>query len=583
MKYIILSCLFLVSSCTILQRIDKSQVDPIPYKIDSNRSATYDEVVSYYQSLDKASRYLKVNEVGMTDIGEPLLEVIIDKDRKFSPSDSEIAGKAILFINNGIHPGEPCGIDASMILAREILEDKILFEYLDNVVVVIVPVYNVGGAKNRNAFSRVNQNGPSEYGFRGNAKNLDLNRDFIKCDSKNAETFTKLFTKWNPDVFIDTHTSNGADYQHIITLIATQKDKIAPSLGSYMEFEFVPKIYDGMTEQGYNMSPYVYSKGATPDDKGIIAFPDFPRYSSGFAALNHTLSFMPETQMLKSFEERVESTSYLLKEMLRLTSLESETIQEKRLEAILYYKRLKQAPINWTLDEDIVISTLFKGYESSYKPSEVSGQQRLFYDRDRPTNIEIDYYNTYEVSESVSVPSAYIVPQAYTEVIERLKWNGVEMEQLKTDKEIEVEMYYIEDYETSKSPYEGHYPHYDTEVYKVTRAQRFYKGDYIIKMDQVANRFILETLEPQAPDSYFSWNFFDGILNQKEHFSTYVFEDLAAELLKSDPQFKEAFEQRKLEDEEFGRNAMKQLRFIYESSPHYEDTHMLYPVGRFMK
>lgn len=582
MKYLFLSCIFLVSSCTIFQRVDKAQVDPIPYKLETNRSATYSEVSSYYRSLGKASRYLQVNEVGLTDVGEPLLEVIIDRDRKFSPKDSEVAGKAVLFINNGIHPGEPCGIDASMILARDILDDRILFKYLENVVLVIVPVYNIGGAKNRGAFNRANQNGPAQHGFRGNAKNLDLNRDFIKCDSKNAETFTKLFTKWNPDVFVDTHTSNGADYQHIITLIATQKDKIAPSLGSYMEFQFVPKIYDGMAEQGYDMSPYVYSKGTTPQEKGILAFPDLPRYSSGFAALHHTLSFMTETHMFKTFEERVESTLYLLKEMLRLTSLESETIQKKRLEAILYYKRLQQAPINWTLDEDIAITTQFKGYESSYKPSDISGLPRLFYDRDKPINLEIDYYNAYEVSQSIPVPFAYIIPQAYSEIVDRLKWNGVEVTQLEEDKEIQVEMYYIEDYETSQSPYESHYLHYNTEVYKTTRNQTFYKGDYMVRMNQVTNRFILETLEPQAPDSYFSWNFFDGILAQKEYFSAYVFEDLAAELLRRDPQLREVLEQKKAEDEAFAKDGRAQLRFIYESSPYYEETHKLYPVARIM-
>ena len=100
--------------------------------------------------------------------------------------------------------------------------------------IVIIPVYNVGGALNRGSYSRANQNGPEAYGFRGNARNLDLNRDFIKCDSRNARSFNRLFNQWKPDVFVDTHTSNGADYQYVMTLISTQKDRLGGALGEFL-------------------------------------------------------------------------------------------------------------------------------------------------------------------------------------------------------------------------------------------------------------------------------------------------------------------------------------------------------------
>ena len=71
-------------------------------------------------------------------------------------------------------------------------------------------------ALNRNSTTRTNQNGPESYGFRGNARNYDLNRDFIKSDTKNAKTFAQIFHLVQPDVFIDNHVSNGADYQYIL-------------------------------------------------------------------------------------------------------------------------------------------------------------------------------------------------------------------------------------------------------------------------------------------------------------------------------------------------------------------------------
>ncbi len=572
---------FILFSCG--SRVKNAKVEGIPFNKEANTTSTFMETRSFYQSLDKASKYVETSDYGMTDAGHPLQEVIIDIDRDFDVEKSRKKGKLVLFVNNGIHAGEPCGVDASMLFAKEILRDKSYTAFLENVVIVIVPLYNVGGALNRNSFTRANQNGPKEHGFRGNAKNLDLNRDFIKCDSKNAQSLNQLFVKWMPDVFIDTHTSNGADYQHIITLIATQKDKLAPAQGLYLDLEFLPQVYSNMLQDGYEMSPYVYSIGSTPEEKGIAAFPDLARYSSGYAALHHSLSFMPETHMLKTFEERVKSTEALLIRMLEVSSKNADRILSIKKEAQEYYMNLQEVPLKWTLDESFSKKINFQGYEARKIESKVTNGERLFYDREKPYTKEIDLYNDFSVSETVQVPESYIIPQAYSEVIERLQWNGVEMEQLEKDEEINVEMYYIDSYETRKTAYESHYLHYNTTVRTVYKKQLFRKGDYVVKVGQAQKRYIVETLEPSAPDSYFNWNFFDGILMQKEHFSSYVFEDIAEELLKKDPELKRRYEAKKEQDEVFANNSYAQLNFIYKNSPYYEYTHNLYPVGRVME
>ena len=572
----------ILSSCGSGSRINLKDLDSVPFEKDSNISANYQEVTDFYTSLGKQSKYVQVNDFGITDAGHPLQEVIIDFDKKFTPKSSRELNKAIVFINNGIHAGEPCGIDASMKLAKKLLSDKEKFQMLEKVTVVIIPVYNIGGAKNRNKYSRANQNGPEEHGFRGNDKNLDLNRDFIKADSKNSQSFAQLFTKWSPEVFIDTHTSNGADYQHIITLIATQKDKLAAPLSGFMENTFLPQVYDGMTEAGYKMSPYVYSRGKTPDEKGIMAFPDLPRYSSGYAALHHSLSFMPETHMLKTFKERVESTETLLTNMISVTYQNKDRILQRKQESIDRYLIMQQAPLAWELNEDYVSSTYLLGYEGEQKTSPITGQDRLFYNRDKPFEKEIPLYDTYKSSASAAVPKAYIIPQAYSKVIDRLQWNGVEMTQLEEDKVMDVESYYITNYKSTTFPYESHYLHYETEVEAIQNTVQYYAGDYMIEMNQNVNRFIFETLEPLGPDSYFSWNFFDGILMQKEHFSSYVFEDLAAEILKKNPTIKSELEAKKEANPDFAESSYQQLDFIYKKSKHYEKTHNRYPVGRIL-
>ncbi|RZK98864.1 MAG: hypothetical protein EOO62_25700, partial [Hymenobacter sp.] len=265
-----------------------------------NTTATYAECIGFYKEL--AASYpatMQLREAGPTDSGQPLHEVVLSADGTFEPGASRAKGRPVLFIQNGIHPGEPEGIDASMMLARNILQDNKLRNLLQKVTVVIIPAYNIDGMLNRNSTTRANQNGPAAYGFRGNARHLDLNRDFVKQDSRNARSFAALFGKWRPEIFVDTHTSNGADYQYTITLIPTQPDKLGPELGKYLQNSLLPALYKGMDQKHWPMTPYVDFEGETPES-GLRAFLESPRYSTGYAALFNTIGFMPETHMLKA-------------------------------------------------------------------------------------------------------------------------------------------------------------------------------------------------------------------------------------------------------------------------------------------
>ena len=554
----------------------------IPFEEDSNTSATYQQAIAFYEAIAVAHpSKVQLTTHGTTDSGYPLHQVVISVDGDFSPASLRKKGRKILFINNAIHPGEPCGVDASMLLVRNYLQDEKQQQKLSDVVLVIIPFYNIGGGLNRGSYSRANQNGPHEHGFRGNAKNLDLNRDFIKCDSRNAQTFNQLYAKWSPDVFIDNHTSNGADYQYTITLIPTQHNKLEPTLASFLNETMLPKLYRDMDEGGWEMTPYVYARN-TPDD-GIAGFLDLPRYSSGYAALHHTISFMPETHMLKPFKDRVQSTYTFMDVMIGFLHDHGDKLLEARKKAMDSSKKQSSFPLNWSLDRNRADSILFKGYTAKYKPSAISGLDRLYYDRNEPYEKNIPFYNFYKTTLEVEKPHAYIIPQGYREVIERLEWNGVVMQQLNEDTELEVELYTIKDFESGNSPYEGHYLHSKVEVEKIVKKWSYYKGDYVVLANQPINRYIVETLEPQAPDSYFAWNFFDGILNQKEYFSSYVFEDLAAEFLDNHPEVKVELEKKKAEDESFAKSARAQLNFVYRNSPYYEKTHRVYPVGRLLR
>ena len=197
----------------------------INLKYEQNYTPTYSEVIEMYQLLGSKYENAKLVENGLTDVGKPLHTFIINSENEFDPVKIKAQGKAVLLINNGIHPGEPAGIDASLQFADDILRNKNgIASLLKNTVIVIIPAYNIGGLLNRSAYNRSGQTTPYETGFRGNAANLDLNRDFVKCDSENAKSFAKIFQEWDPDIFLDTHTTNGSDHQYSITLIAPQPD-----------------------------------------------------------------------------------------------------------------------------------------------------------------------------------------------------------------------------------------------------------------------------------------------------------------------------------------------------------------------
>ena len=553
----------------------------LAFEKNPNVTASYEETITFYQELSQKYDQLQMSSYGLTDSGHPLHTLVLSKDKVFDPVAIKKSGKRILLINNAIHPGEPCGVEASMMLLRDYLEKESLQDFLDHVVVVVIPFYNIGGGLNRNSHTRTNQIGPEAYGFRGNAKNLDLNRDFIKCDSRNARTFNQIFNRWQADIFIDNHTSNGADYSYTMTLIPTQYNKLNKHLATYLTDQLLPRLFKDMKNRNWEMTPYVYARN-TPDE-GIAAFLDLARYSSGYAALHHTISFMPETHMLKAYKDRVMSTYAFMDIMIKTMHEDYQTIAKARAKAIDDAKNKKQFALNWTMDFEQIDSIMFKGYEAKYKPSEVSGHSRLYYDRNAPYEKKIPFYNTYKEVLSVEKPVAYIIPQAYIEVVERLKWNGVIVQRLSENIEEMVSMYRIGKFKTKEKAYEGHYLHSELQVEKEVKNWRFYKGDYVIYLNQASNRYIMETMEPQAPDSFFSWNFFDGILMQKEYFSPYVFEDLAADILKKNPALRAALEKKKKTETKFADSAYDQLMFVYKHSPHYESTHMLYPIARLEK
>lgn len=537
-----------------------------------NQTPTYSELIQAYTELANANPgTVKMIEEGTTDCGIPLHTVVISSDGLFDADKAHESGKLVCLIMNGIHPGEACGINASLTFATNQSAAP-----NPDVVYVIIPIYNIGGALNRGSFSRANQDGPEEHGFRGNAQNLDLNRDFIKSDSRNAVSFAKIFHKWNPEIFVDTHTSNGADYQPTLTLLTTFPEKFDKFQSTFLSQELDPALYAGMRKKNDEMVPYVYATRGTPDN-GISAFTDYPRYSIGYAALFNTIGFTTEAHMLKTFDARVTST-------LNFLDVLDETMTEKHKVIIDLKKLADKADLTrTTYQTDWQVSgsadsLMFPGFSADTLTSDVTGLPRLFYDRSKPYRKNIPYYRYHESQQIIDLPSSYVLSAPNQKVLELLEANNVAYSSIDKDTTISVLATYIQDFETVKNPYEAHYAHKNTKVRTRPMEVDFRKGDVIISAAQPASKYLAEIFHPQCNDSFFNWNFYDSFLQQKEYFSPYVFEDTAAEILRKDKNLRKAFEEKTASDSTFAQSSWEQLYFIYTHSPYYEQTHKRMPV-----
>ncbi|MGB0166511.1 MAG: M14 family zinc carboxypeptidase [Luteibaculum sp.] len=548
---------------------------------DSNgmQSSDYQTTIDFWKDLSDISPGVSLFEVGESDAGLPIHLVLVGKEKIKDWKSLKTSKKTVLLINNGIHPGEPDGIDACQLIAKEILSGKHPGVDLTKTVLAIVPVYNIGGALNRNANSRANQNGPELYGFRGNAQNLDLNRDCIKMDSKNARALAGLFDALDPDLFFDTHVSNGADYQHVVTLLSTQEDKLGGPLMDFYRGELSGELFKRMRQDSFPMSPYVNVWGRAPQDGGIYQFMDWPRYTNGLATFHHIPAYTIETHMLKPFKDRVLGTLALIKNAAILISEKGEELQKIRSQQKEHYARAKEQFYHWEIDSSQYEEISFSGFEYRELPSALNSDFiQSTYDRDYPFDTIIPFYNRYKGSKIASKPKAFIIPAGYYEVAERLAAHGVELRKMDKDTVLRVRKARIESYETSSNAYEKHYPHYNIQLSWTEGDEKILAGSYWVATESDKDRILMETLIPDAMDSYFTWNFFDAILQQKEGYSPYVWDRKAADLLSANPDLKMKFEQKLQNEPGFRSNLNAQQYWVYQNSDHAEKAYLDYPV-----
>jgi len=554
----------------------------IPTIYQQNQSFDYYQIIKYYKTLDSLHDEAKLIEYGLTDVGKPLHLFVISPEKEFDAAKLHAQNKTIILINNGIHPGEPEGIDASVLMALKLLSDaKKLKKELGNVVLCIIPVYNIGGHLNRSAYHRANQQTPELHGYRGNARNLDLNRDFAKLKSQNAQSFVSIFQEWKPQIFLDTHTTDGSDHQYVNTLIATHPVKLEKPMKQFLNEKFVPYLYDELKKTPYEICPYVetmdWNKGP---ETGIVGFLDMPKFSTGYTSLFHSYSFMTENHIFKDYKDRVLSVWLFMETLIKFANENNPSINKTQKEAIELTKQKTVYVTDYEMDTTKFEWFNFKGYESEISKSPLTGLERVVYNQNKKYQKNIPYLNQFIATKSIRAPYAYLLSQAYPEVIHRLKLNGVKMNRLACDTTIELNAYYIDNYKKTTRPQQGQFPNYDLNISIEKMPIQCFEGDYIIELNQHANEYIVQMLEPDGMDSFFKWNFFDEILEHREYFSPIGFEENAIAYLLKHPELKQQLDQAVQNDTTLAQSHYLQLKFIYDNSEFAEKKYRRLPVYR---
>jgi hypothetical protein len=545
-----------------------------------NTSPTYDELIAHLQQLDRAHKEIHLYNMGPSDYGQPIYLCVVNGQKDSLSTFEKARTHTTILINNAIHPGEPDGINACLIwLDQWIRAGKPLKgrDGADLPVIAFIPAYNVGGMYNRSGTSRANQNGPEEYGFRGSTKNLDLNRDFTKMDAVNTLTFVQIFQALDPDIFIDNHVSNGADYPYTLTYISSLKERLAPSMRSLTYDHCIPTLKDYCQIGNFELFPYVELNGETPE-QGIVAFNDLPRYAMGYASLFHSLSFTVETHMLKPFPERVQATLQFMNATIAYAIENTERIEKARKEAIQWSRDQTYFRFNYQMNEQEKDSIRFKGYKAVYPIHPVTGLAQLEYDRQQPYEKYIPFYNHYTALDSVKCPSAYLIGGQETKVLAYLKANGIAYHVVDSFYNKQVSCFVVKDFKAPNRPYEGHFKLSSIQMASSTQQILVKPGDVIVPAQQDRALFIHSVLQPNAEDSYLTWNFFDSYLQQKEYFSAYVFKAQIESILQYDPSLKKAYEEKKALDIKFAQSEWDQLFYIYQRSPYFEQTFMRLPI-----
>jgi hypothetical protein len=544
----------------------------------------YDEAVAFCRRLAQASPQARYTTFGGSGEGRALPLLVLSKDHTFSPAAARRLRKPLVLIQNCIHAGECEGKDACYILARQMLITGEHADLLDRVNILIIPIFNVDGHERFGPHGRVNQNGPQEMGWRVTATNLNLNRDFVKADAVEMQAWLRLWTTWQPDLLIDTHTTDGHEDQYDVYYAVTDGPDVAEPVAAWMRDGLLPGVQAALDAAGFLHLPYSFLRDARDPGKGIVHVGVMsPRLSTGYAAACNRPAILVETHATKPYGRRVWATHEFLRATLRIVGEQPaglhEALRAADEQAVREHGATHDGRVPLRFEQtDEARRITYHGVVQRLRPSEVSGGEIIEYFT-TPLDVETDFFDESRITHSIAPPDAYLVPAQWRVVSELLGLHGIRFTRLPAAQSYEVEAYRFEDVEFREAPNEGRQmPSFRAVAARERR--EFPAGTVVVPLDQPRAKLAVNLLEPEAPDALVAWGFFNAIFEQKEYFEAYIFEPLAQQMLAADPALAAEFEERLRTDESFAQSPGRRLDFLYRRSPYYDRCHNVYPVAR---
>ncbi len=553
-------------------------------------TSTYDETAEYVRRLQAASPLIHVESFGTSGQGRELLLVVAAKGRAFTPEAARLTGRPVVLVQCGVHSGEIEGKDAMLALLRDIAVTGRQQDLLDHCILLVVPMFSPDAHERRSRFNRINQNGPEEMGWRTTPIGLNLNRDYMKAEAPEMRAFlSRVFTRWWPDLLVDTHTTDGADYRYDVTWGYNSGPEDPASVTGWLETAFAGRVVPALERMGHLAAPYISFRDWSDLRSGLRGGDAPPRFSTGYPPLQGRPAILVETHMLKPYEVRVRATYDLVSALLAEVSTRPQELADAvaAAEAGIVARGREPDPARrrvvlstTTAPESVMVE--FKGLRPVIEMSDIAGAPVIRYGS-APWDTLLPSFGQVVPAITVTQPVGYLVPQEWRSVLDRLDVHGVRYRRFARAWSDSVEQARIVEWRAQGEPSEGHFPLKIARVEPVRRPRTFRPGDAWVPLDQRSALVAVHLLEAQAPDALARWNFFDTVLEKKEYAEAYVVEPLARRMMQDDPALAREFRARVAGDSAFARDPHERLEFFYRRSPWADPEQDLVPVARALR
>jgi len=489
-------------------------------------TSRYDDVLRFFGELQKQSPLVRVQSFGTSVEGRALPLVTLSDPPISDPRDARASGKPIVFVFANIHAGEVEGKEAMQHIARRIALGD-LRSLLDKLIILIAPIYNTDGNEKINVMNRTAQNGPlGGVGVRENSKGLDLNRDYMKLDSPEAQSMVGLFNRWDPHLTVDLHTTNGSYHGYHLTYSIPLNPTVDPRIIAYHREKMMPAIAKAMLAQ-HKFRSYYYGnfegfadKPGEPDKRRWEAFTHQPRIGQNYVGFRNRLTILSEAYSYLDFRRRVEVTEAFVEEILKYSAVQGASMAQlvNQVDLDTIRRGLNGAPFQMGVEYELKplpkpVEILVGEVTKVKNPR--SGRDMTVMIEDKFTKVAMQDFGLFAAKRSVATARAYLLRRedGTRAAIEKLLQHGITVEELTEPLTTEVESFVIDSVKKAGRAFQGHTTVTLAGKYK-KETITFPAGSIMVRAAQPLGTLAAYLLEPESDDGLTTWNFWDSYLGE---------------------------------------------------------------------